>query len=587
MPHLSSPSHPPSLSTPDTRLFHGPFPIRSVPGGYRRSPESIRAVYEIERTADEIGHGGWERVALQFPDDLLTDAPSIFEELSRRLSNVDRPSRRVAPSIGDGNDRRQVQHKLFILGDTSYGSCCVDEVAAEHVDAGVVVHYGRACLSPTARLPVIHVFTHQTLALGPLIQTFKETFPNVDEKIVLMADVSFVNHMEDVHAALKTEGYMNVLSTSIVHDPGAVLPNRRIVRNSVGHLSNDASNKFLSSPKLSADLAQDTPEVESSLTGNTAGLSISQTDDTLDTDGSHELKLCHLFHIADPPASLLLTLASRVASFHTYSVKGTSTESTLASAGQALRRRYALITSVSTVSIFGILINTLSVKNYLHVVEHVRKMIAAAGRKSYTFVVGKLNAAKVANFAEVGGWVVIGCWESSLIDSKDFYKPILTPFELELALRRDSERVWTGEWTSDFNEVLQKGGLSLESTEEGADAARDADFDSDPESAAPDFDLRTGRYVADSRVMNTLARGSGTRPTSHHNSLVKKEGDVAVIGGHVSPAVEFLRSKRTWQGLGSDFSVPDEGPQSTQGALVEEGVTGTAKAYRYDRDRTK
>jgi diphthamide biosynthesis enzyme Dph1/Dph2-like protein len=27
-------------------------------------------------------------------------------------------------------------------------SCCVDEVAAEHINADVVIHYGRACISP-------------------------------------------------------------------------------------------------------------------------------------------------------------------------------------------------------------------------------------------------------------------------------------------------------------------------------------------------------------------------------------------------------------------------------------------------------
>jgi diphthamide biosynthesis protein 2 len=53
-------------------------------------------------------------------------------------------------------------------------------------------------------------------------------------------------------------------------------------------------------------------------------------------------------------------------------------------------------------------------------VQHVQDQILAAGKKSYTFVVGKVNAAKLANFSEVGGWVVIGCWESSLIESKDF-----------------------------------------------------------------------------------------------------------------------------------------------------------------------
>jgi diphthamide biosynthesis protein 2 len=37
--------------------------------------------------------------------------------------------------------------EVFILGDTSYGECCVDEVNAEHNAADVVVHYGRSCLS--------------------------------------------------------------------------------------------------------------------------------------------------------------------------------------------------------------------------------------------------------------------------------------------------------------------------------------------------------------------------------------------------------------------------------------------------------
>ncbi|KAI9873142.1 MAG: Diphthamide biosynthesis protein 2, partial [Watsoniomyces obsoletus] len=120
-----------------------------------------------------------------------------------------------------------------------------------------------------------------------------------------------------------------------------------------------------------------------------------------------------------------------------------------------LRRRYALITSLATVPIWGILINTLSVRNYLSMITHVQKLISDAGKKSYLFVVGKINAAKVANFSEIGGWVVIGCWESSLIDSREFYKPIITPFELELALRPDESRVWTGEWRADFAGVLE------------------------------------------------------------------------------------------------------------------------------------
>jgi diphthamide biosynthesis protein 2 len=38
---------------------------------------------------------------------------------------------------------------VSILGDTSYGECCVDEVAAEHIEADAVIHFGNACLTPT------------------------------------------------------------------------------------------------------------------------------------------------------------------------------------------------------------------------------------------------------------------------------------------------------------------------------------------------------------------------------------------------------------------------------------------------------
>jgi diphthamide biosynthesis protein 2 len=38
--------------------------------------------------------------------------------------------------------------KLFVMADTAYNSCCVDEVGASHIDAQCVVHYGHACMSP-------------------------------------------------------------------------------------------------------------------------------------------------------------------------------------------------------------------------------------------------------------------------------------------------------------------------------------------------------------------------------------------------------------------------------------------------------
>lgn len=51
-------------------------------------------------------------------------------------------------SATEGNgDRDGKEVGLFVMADTTYGSCCVDEVGASHIDADCVIHYGHTCLS--------------------------------------------------------------------------------------------------------------------------------------------------------------------------------------------------------------------------------------------------------------------------------------------------------------------------------------------------------------------------------------------------------------------------------------------------------
>lgn len=99
--------------------------------------------YEVETTAHWIVGRGWTRVALQFPDCMLGDAAAVGRALQAALpSGV----------------------QLFVCADTTFASCCVDEVAAAHVNADAVIHYGPACLSPVSRLPVRFVFGRQPLS---------------------------------------------------------------------------------------------------------------------------------------------------------------------------------------------------------------------------------------------------------------------------------------------------------------------------------------------------------------------------------------------------------------------------------------
>lgn len=48
----------------------------------------------------------------------------------------------------------------------------------------------------------------------------------------------------------------------------------------------------------------------------------------------------------------------------------------------------------------------------------LRSELSRAGKKSYTISVGRLNPAKLANFAEVECFVLVGCAEGGVVDSK-------------------------------------------------------------------------------------------------------------------------------------------------------------------------
>jgi diphthamide biosynthesis protein 2 len=560
----------PVLSTPDTHIFEDPTPVVDRSSIPRLSDEQVALTYEIERTVKEIRKGRWKRIALQFPDHMLTDVPRVYEQLSRGLGKA-RKGQNGSQEDGQSNgtvteqelsvkleesviEEDESEEKLFILGDTSYGACCVDEVAAEHVEADVVVHYGRSCLSPPSRLPVIYVFTERPLDLDSVIGTFRETYTDKGAKVILMADIPFSHHIPALYTRLQDDGYTHIHATEIVHNSSSPLPNRTVPREA------------------------------------------SATD--------QGLRNYALFHISDPPTSLLLTLSSRVASIHIYPTIPSSTppSALLARTTQTLSRRYALLTSLSTTPIFGILINTLSVKNYMHILSHVQKQITAAGKKYYTFVVGKVNAAKVANFSEVGGWVVIGCWESSLIESSEFWRPMITPWELGIALQGDEERVWTGVWEGDFQTVLDReqgtkangatNGTTKDASdaqdEEQADREANGDYDSEEESAPPEFDLRTGRYVSHSRPMRSTATQqtpqklvNGQSVPSSSALTKRANGDIAAVGGVASPGAEYLRSNRTWQGLGSDYKNEEEQHPSVgeSAAKMEEGRSGIARGY--------
>lgn len=106
---------------------------------------------------------------MQFPDTLLKDSAIIALELEKLLG-----------------------HKVYILGDTTCGSCCVDEVAADHIKADGIIHFGHACLNPTIKLPIFHVLPRCNIDIDIFIQSFCDYF-DCDRNILFFYDVSYAH----------------------------------------------------------------------------------------------------------------------------------------------------------------------------------------------------------------------------------------------------------------------------------------------------------------------------------------------------------------------------------------------------------
>ncbi|XP_037528856.1 2-(3-amino-3-carboxypropyl)histidine synthase subunit 2 [Rhipicephalus sanguineus] len=444
--------------------------------------------YEVKRSVAWICENGFRKVALQFPDEMLVDSVSVTLAL-----------------------QASVPAELFILGDTSYGSCCVDEVAAEHVGADAIVHYGHSCLSVPSRLPVLFIFGRLPCTTEGLEQGLHNVFPDPDARIAVLFDTQYDHCKCDVFAKISAL-FRNAVCSELVI-PSVQQDVKNCSRGT--HVITKCSRTFC--------IPENTSLEDHSI------LFIGPENRTL--------------------TNIVFTFNN--CACYSYDPKTRETRRESLTVNRQLMRRYYLIEKAKDASIVGILAGTLGVQNYLSAIGHLKKLIRNAGKKPYTLVTGKLNVAKLANFQEIDVYVLVACPENTLLDSKEFFRPIVTPFELELAL--NPSRQWSQTFSASFSDILPGGELYLELEEQ---------------SSQPEYDvsLVTGKIRSLGVEGKADDEGSTTGGT-----LVAKEGTVAVPQLHIAAAGEYLMN-RTWQGLETRLG-------QTPAATISKGQVGLAAGY--------
>jgi diphthamide biosynthesis protein 2 len=107
-----------------------------------------------------------------------------------------------------------------------------------------------------------------------------------------------------------------------------------------------------------------------------------------------------------------------------------------------LRQRFFQIQKAKLARVVGIVVTTVADHPHVRsVVTKLYELLQRHNRVAYTLVVGKLNPAKLANFAEIDCAVLVACPEHSLLDfdddhsnANDYHVPVVTPLEMAMSL---------------------------------------------------------------------------------------------------------------------------------------------------------
>lgn len=278
---------------------------------------------------------------------------------------------------------------VYVLADTTYNSLGVDEVASSHVEADCVVHYGRASLAPvTGKIAVYYVFP-------------KEDRYRMDE------DVWFSMDLGGQCVVFVDQIYSHVMDEVMSY-----------VRE---HVQSDK----IEFPELLAT------RCDSGVGGYASSVrEYNHANITLVWFGSSE----------SPAKEELMLTYNGYTWISIHPMDGKIERGLPRMLEQTLRKRYYLVEKARDASIVGILVGTLGAAGYKDSINSLRIAAQEAGKKTYTLLMGKPNPAKLANFPEIDIFVLVADPQGHILDSKEYYKPIITPHEAMIAF--SDEATW-------------------------------------------------------------------------------------------------------------------------------------------------
>lgn len=112
-----------------------------------------------------------------------------------------------------------------IMGDVTYGACCIDDFTAIALGADLLVHYGHSCLIPvdqTVGIKVLYVFVDIKIDTLHFVESVKANFSK-DQKLAMVSTIQFVTTLHSCGNELRALGYDVTIPQSKPLSPGEIL----------------------------------------------------------------------------------------------------------------------------------------------------------------------------------------------------------------------------------------------------------------------------------------------------------------------------------------------------------------------------
>ncbi|KAE9555688.1 hypothetical protein FO519_001159 [Halicephalobus sp. NKZ332] len=334
--------------------------------------------FEVPKTIWKIRDTKARLVALQFPEGLLMYSCVIADILSK-----------------------YTDCEVIIMGDVTYGACCVDDYSARSLGCDLLVHYGHSCLVPiqdTAGIQMLYVFVNIDLNLSHFIEVAQLHLRNYGA-LALVSTIQFVASLQILKKELLEKGIDVMIPQCSPLSPGEILG--------------------CTSPKLPSNIG--------------AIVYIG--------DGRFHLESVMIQNPSIPAFQ-----------YNPYSRRLTKEDYGF---DVMVRNRANAVDTARKSGCFGLIQGTIGRQGNPRIFDDLEEKLKARNKTFLRVLLSEIFANKLALFTDVECWAQVACPRLSIDWGLSFRTPLLTPYELSCAL--DFTKFTQDDYPMDFYAYDSRG----------------------------------------------------------------------------------------------------------------------------------